>query len=121
MYRRYDTANSISREFLSLKQNRDDVYYVRQEKALKAATTAAPNREAAISAPALAPSQAPAALPLVSHQQSLISTPTSATPIEDAPVQAKDIVATIVCIALKKPAKGVAFDQSVKALSGGER
>lgn len=111
VYRRYDTANSISREFLSLKQNRDDVYYVRQEKALKAATTAAPNREA---------SQAPAALPLVSHQQSLISTPTSATPIEDAPVQAKDIVATIVCIALKKPAKGVAFDQSVKALSGGE-
>lgn len=121
VYRRYDTANSISREFLSLKQNRDDVYYVRQEKALKAATVGAPNREAAISAPALAPSEGPAALPLVSHQQSLVPTPTSATPIEDAPVQAKDIVAAIVSIALKKPAKGVAFDQSVKALSGGER
>jgi fatty acid synthase subunit alpha len=121
VYRRYDIANSISREFLSLKQNRDDVYYVRQEKALKAAAAGAPKREAAISAPALAPSEAPAALPLVSHQQSLIPIPISATPVEDAPVQAKDIVVTIVSIALKKPAEGVAFDQSVKALSGGER
>lgn len=121
VYRRYDTANSISRDFLSLKLNHDDVYYVRQEKALKAVIAVAAKKEAATSAPALAPSEASAALPLVSHQQSLVPAPISAAPIKDAPVQAKDIVATIVSIALKKPAKGVAFDQSVKALSRGER
>ncbi|KAF2463978.1 uncharacterized protein BDR25DRAFT_243903 [Lindgomyces ingoldianus] len=118
VYRPYDTANSISREFLSLKQNRDDVYYVGQKRVLKA--TSAPKKEAPTSAPAaLAVREAPAAQPVVSPQQSPVPTPISATPIEDARVQAKEIVTAIVSIALKKPAKGVAFNKSVKTLSGG--
>jgi hypothetical protein len=59
--------------------------------------------------PTPAPASAPASAPA----------PIAAGPIEDAPVQASEVIRTIVSIALKKPAKDVAFDQSVKALSGG--
>jgi len=102
VYRPYDTANSVTRDFLSLKKNRDEVYYVGQEKEVKASPKkeAAPSPARSEAAPAVAPQQAPI----------------SAGPIEDAPVQTGEIIRTIVSIALKKPAKDVAFDQSVKAL-----
>ncbi|KAH5118700.1 hypothetical protein HBH71_096030 [Parastagonospora nodorum] len=111
VYRPYDTANSVTRDFLSLKKNRDEVYYVGQEKEVKVS----PKKEAAASP---APSEA---APVVAPQQaaSPAPAPISAGPIEDAPVQTGEIIRTIVSIALKKPAKDVAFDQSVKALSGG--
>jgi fatty acid synthase subunit alpha len=112
VYKPYDTANSISREFLSLKKNRDDVYHVGEEKEADAprqqevATRPAPTTETRqLQQPTPAPASAPA--------------PIAAGPIEDAPVQASEAIRTIVSIALKKPAKDVAFDQSVKALSGG--
>lgn len=109
VYRPYDTANSVTRDFLSLKKNRDEVYYVGQEKEVKVS----PKKEAT-------PSPAPAAeaTPAVTPQQaaSPAPAPISAGPIVDAPVQAGEIIRTIVSIALKKPAKDVAFDQSVKAL-----
>jgi fatty acid synthase subunit alpha len=113
VYRPYDTANSISREFLSLKKNRDDVYHVGEEKEADAprqqevATRPAPTTETRQlqQQPTPSPASAPA--------------PIAAGPIEDAPVQASEVIRTIVSIALKKPAKDVAFDQSVKALSGG--
>jgi fatty acid synthase subunit alpha len=113
VYRPYDTANSISREFLSLKKNRDDVYHVGEEK-----EAAAPTEQEVATRPAPTtetrqlqqqPTPAPASAPA----------PIAAGPIEDAPVQASEVIRTIVSIALKKPAKDVAFDQSVKALSGG--
>tara|TARA_R110002003_G_scaffold233_5_gene16869 strand:- start:2477 stop:2926 length:450 start_codon:yes stop_codon:yes gene_type:complete len=111
VYRQYDTANSVSREFLSVKKNRDDVYYIGQEKEVK--LKAPPTKQAAPSptAEAVAPQQAasPAPAPIA-----------SAGPIEDAQVQAGEVIRTIVSIALKKPANDVAFDQSVKALSGGK-
>lgn len=108
VYRPYDTANSVTRDFLSLKKNRDEVYYVGQEKEVKAS----PKKEAASSP---APSEA---APTVAPQQaaSPAPTPISAGPIEDAPVQTGEIIRTIVSVALKKPAKDIAFDQSVKAL-----
>jgi fatty acid synthase subunit alpha len=117
VYRPYDTANSISREFLSLKKNRDDVYHVGEEKEADAprqqevATRPAPTTETRQlqQQPTPAPASAPASAPA----------PIAAGPIEDAPVQASEVIRTIVSIALKKPAKDVAFDQSVKALSGG--
>jgi fatty acid synthase subunit alpha len=117
MKRTYDTANSISREFLSLKKNRDDVYHVGEEKEADAprqqevATRPAPTTETRQlqQQPTPAPASAPASAPA----------PIAAGPIEDAPVQASEAIRTIVSIALKKPAKDVAFDQSVKALSGG--
>jgi fatty acid synthase subunit alpha len=117
VYRPYDTANSISREFLSLKKNRDDVYHVGEEKEADAprqqevATRPAPTTETRQlqQQPTPAPASAPASAPA----------PIAAGPIEDAPVQACEVIRTIVSIALKKPAKDVAFDQSVKALSGG--
>jgi fatty acid synthase subunit alpha len=104
VYRPYDTANSLTREFLSLKKNRDEVYYIGQEKEVKAS----PNKDAT-------PSPAP---PVVAPKQAASPAPVhfSAGTIEDAPVQTGDIIRTIVSIALKKPAKDVAFDQSVKAL-----
>ncbi|KAF2028409.1 hypothetical protein EK21DRAFT_69891 [Setomelanomma holmii] len=112
VYRKYDTANSVSRDFLSLKKNRDDVYYVGQEKESKMP----PKKEAAPS-PAAEPMAAAVAL-----QQAASPAPapiSSVGPIEDAQVQAGEVIRTIVSIALKKSAKDVAFDQSVKALSGG--
>jgi fatty acid synthase subunit alpha len=111
VYRPYDTANSVTRDFLSLKKNRDEVYYVGREKEVKAS----PKKEAT---PSAAPAAASEAAPAVTPQQaaSPAPAPISAGPIEDAPVQTGEIIRTIVSIALKKPAKDVAFDQSVKAL-----
>jgi fatty acid synthase subunit alpha len=110
VYRPYDTANSVTRDFLSLKKNRDEVYYIGQEKEVKASpkkeATPSPTPAASEAAPAVTPQQAASPAPA----------PVSAGPIEDAPVQAGEIIRTIVSIALKKPAKDVAFDQSVKAL-----
>lgn len=118
VYRPYDTANSISREFLSLKKNRDEVYFVGQERVVKAA----PKKEAAPStAPVVSePAQPVAAAAPQPTAATAAPAPISAGPIEDAPVQAGEIIRTIVSIALKKPAKDVAFDQSVKGLSGGK-
>ena len=113
VYRPYDTANCISREFLSLKKNRDEVYFVGQEREIRAA----PKKEAPPAAPT---TSEPAPLVAAVAASSPAPAPISAGPIEDAPVQAGEVVRTIVSIALKKPAKEVAFDQSVKALSGGE-
>jgi fatty acid synthase subunit alpha len=110
VYRPYDTANSVNREFLSLKKNRDEVYYVGQEKEVKES----PKKEAT---PAV--SELAAAVPPL-QAASPAPAPISAGPIEDAQVQTGEIIRTIVSIALKKPAKDIAFDQSVKALSGGE-
>lgn len=115
VYRPFDTANNVSREFLSIKKNRDDVYYVGQEKVVKAA----PKKEAApapakADAPATTTASAPAAAPAPAS-----AAPIVAAQLDDAPVAAADVIRTIVSIALKKPAKDVAFDQSVKALSGG--
>jgi fatty acid synthase subunit alpha len=114
VYRPYDTANNVSREFLSIKKNRDDVYYVGQERVVKAA----PKKEAA-PAPAKA-TDAPAATASAAAAPAAASpAPIVAAQLDDAPVTAADIIRTIVSIALKKPAKDVAFDQSVKGLSGG--
>jgi fatty acid synthase subunit alpha len=114
VYRPYDTANSVSREFLSLKKNRDEVYYIGQEKEVKSSPIkeAQPSAVPAVSeaATAVAPQQAASPAPA----------PISAGPIKDAQVQTGEIIRTIVSIALKKPAKDIAFDQSVKALSGGK-
>ena len=108
VYRPFDTANSISRDFLSLKRNKQDIYF------------AAPRGEPAVTlvsaTPPAAPHQ-PAVLPTVEAPPPSI-TPT-AGPVEDAPVSAADVIRTIVAIALKKSAKDVSFDSSVKALSGG--
>jgi fatty acid synthase subunit alpha len=110
VYRPYDTANSVTRDFLSLKKNRDEVYYIGQEKEVKAVpkkeATSSPAPTASEAAPTVTPQQAASPSPA----------PISAGPIEDAPVQTGEIIRTIVSIALKKPAKDVAFDQSVKAL-----
>jgi fatty acid synthase subunit alpha len=110
VYRPYDTANSISREFLSLKKNRDDVYHIGEEKeALEQEVAPRPAPTTAETPQQPTPTPTPASAPA----------PIAAGPIQDAPVQANELIRTIVSIALKKPAKDVAFDQSVKALSGG--
>ncbi|KAH7122773.1 hypothetical protein B0J11DRAFT_490138 [Dendryphion nanum] len=111
VHRPYDTANNISREFLSMKKNRDAIYFVGQEKVLK------PKKEAT-SAATPTPPQSTSSLS-ASSGSSTTPAPIVAGPIEDAPVTAADAVRTIVSIALKKPAKEVAFDQSIKALTGG--
>jgi len=110
VYRPFDTANSISRNFLSLKRNKQDIYF------------AAPRGEAvtavtSVSAtPPAAPHQ-PAVQPTVEAPPQ--STTPAAGPVEDTPVSAADVIRTIVAIALRKSAKDVSFDSSVKALSGG--
>ena len=111
LYHDYDNANAISRDFLSLKKNSDEIYFVKEEK--EEEEEASPKEDATIS-PAVggeAPQQttSPAPAPVL-----------SSSPIEDAPIQAEEIIRTIVCIALKKPAKDVAFDQSIRTLAGGK-
>ena len=108
VYRPFDTANSISRDFLSLKRNKQNIYF------------AAPRGEPAVTSVSATPPAAPyqpAVQPTVEAPPPSI-TPT-AGPVEDAPVSAADVIRTIVAIALKKSAKDVSFDSSVKALSGG--
>lgn len=113
VYRPYDTANSVTRDFLSLKKNRDEIYHIGQEKEIKVSPKKEANHDpmpvASEPVAAVAPQQAASPAPA----------PLAAGPIEDAPVQAGEIIRTIVSIALKKPAKDVAFDQSVKGLTGG--
>ncbi|KAF2474319.1 uncharacterized protein BDR25DRAFT_215519 [Lindgomyces ingoldianus] len=117
VYRPFDTANSISRDFLSLKKNKDDIYFVGQVKEN--------NPSGAQKAVATSPSPAP---PTAETQQPIVATsppassatPVTVCPVEDTPIAAVDIIRTIVSLALKKPAKDVAFDSSVKTLSGGE-
>jgi fatty acid synthase subunit alpha len=101
VYRPFDTANSISRNFLSLKRNKQDIYF------------AAPRGEAVTAVTSV--SATPPAAP---HQPAVSTTP-AAGPVEDTPVSAADVIRTIVAIALRKSAKDVSFDSSVKALSGG--
>jgi fatty acid synthase subunit alpha len=111
LYREPDTANAISRDFLSLKKNSDEIYFVMEER--EEEEEASPKRDATIS-PAVG-SEAP--------QQTTSSTPApvlSSSPPEDAPVQPEEIIRAIICIALKKPAKDVAFDRSIRSLAGGK-
>lgn len=111
VYRPFDTANSISRNFLSLKRNKQDIYFAapRGEPAVTAVTSVSATPPAAPHQPAVEPTvEAPPP-----------STTPAAGPVEDAPVSAADVIRTIVAIALKKSAKDVSFDSSVKALSGG--
>jgi fatty acid synthase subunit alpha len=125
VYKPYDTANSISRDFLSLKKNKDDIYFMGEQKTARNA----PRRKetpSALSNASLAPPTNGTSLNIIpptptvaSHSASPAPAPIAAGPVEDAPVSAGEIIKTIVSITLKKPAKDVAFDQSVKALSGG--
>ncbi|KAF1998925.1 hypothetical protein P154DRAFT_468728 [Amniculicola lignicola CBS 123094] len=114
VYRPFDTANSISRKFLSIKQNKDEIYFVGEEKEARVgtpkqdATSSCTPEAEVVPAPTSAPPP-PASTPTV----------VAVGKVEDALVQAADIIRTICAIALKKPAKDLAFDQSVKKLSGG--
>ncbi|KAF2008811.1 hypothetical protein BU24DRAFT_381289 [Aaosphaeria arxii CBS 175.79] len=114
VYKPYDTANNISRDFYSVKKNKDEVYFIGQEREVKTKKSEpkedAPSPTKPESAPTTTTTTAPASAPTAAIV---------AGPVDDAPVAASEIVRTIVSIALKKPAKDVAFDQSVKALSGG--
>jgi fatty acid synthase subunit alpha len=130
VYRPYDTANNISREFLSVKKNRDDVYFAgaggnsktRAEKvptprpAAKVPAATAPPQSSQTTASTATPAPAPAAV----SPQSASAPVVAAGPIDDTPVTAIEVVTTIVSLALKKPAKDIALDQSIKALSGGK-
>lgn len=110
-YHERDLANSITREFLSLKKNSDNIYYIargeREEPEL-------PRNEVAVSHPATASDAAP--------QQAAAPTlrPTASTPISDIPLKADDIVRTIVSTALKRPVEDVPFIQTIRFLAGGK-
>ncbi|KAF2500061.1 hypothetical protein BU16DRAFT_547057 [Lophium mytilinum] len=110
-YRPFDTANSVSRNFLSLKRNKKDVCFQRERTASPAKKAKVTSTKAVVSHPTVdqptppIPSTAPVAV--------------AVGPIEDAPVSAVDIIITIVAVALKKSPKDLALDSSVKVLSGG--
>lgn len=114
VYRPFDTANSISRDFLSLKRNKQDIYFAapRGEPAVTAVTSVS-------ATPPAAPHQLAVQPTVEALPPSTTPAPITAGPVEDAPVSAADVIRTIVAIALKKSAKDVSFDSSVKALSGG--
>lgn len=130
VYRPYDTANNVSREFLSVKKNRDEVYFVGAGGNVKPRAEKTPPPRPSAKAPATAPqpsqttaSAAPSdvSTPAPAPAQSASAPVVAAGPIDDAPVTAIEVVTTIVSIALKKPAKDIALDQSIKALSGGKQ
>ncbi|KAF2823884.1 thiolase-like protein [Ophiobolus disseminans] len=107
LFREHDTANAISRNFLSLKKNGDEIYYVVQEE------------EAAVKDTVASPASI-SEVPQQTDSPADTPPPTIATgSIQDIPIQVVDIVRTIVSVVLKKPSNDVAFDQSIKALAGG--
>jgi fatty acid synthase subunit alpha len=129
VYRPYDTANNISREFLSVKKNRDEVYFVGSDspakpRSAKANTPSPDAKSPSAQATEIPQTSTPTPSP-VAVQEAVPAVPASsaptvaAGPVEDAPVTAAEVITAIVSIALKKPAKDIASDQSIKALSGG--
>nr|UWK20280.1 fatty acid synthase alpha subunit [Trichoderma cf. fertile] len=113
-YEAYDAAKSVQRQILCYNKDAKEIYYdvdpVEEEPEPVASSSAAPSSQAAASAPAAA---APvAAAPAAGAGP--------AAQVPDAPVQAIEIVHTLVAQKLKKSLTEVPLSKAIKDLVGGK-
>jgi fatty acid synthase subunit alpha, fungi type len=112
-YEAYDAAKSVQRQILCYNKDAKDIYYEADpvEDEPEPAAPSAP--AAAAAAPAAgAPAAAPAAAPAPSAGP--------AAQVPDAPVQAIDIVRSLIAQKLKKPLSEVPLSKAIKDLVGGK-
>ena len=113
-YEAYDAAKSVQRQILCYNKDAKEIYYdvdpVVEEEATPA-TAGAP-------APSSSSSPAQSAAPAAAAAPPL---PTSgpAAAVEDAPVQAVDIVRSLIAQKLKKPLSEIPLNKAIKDLVGG--
>jgi fatty acid synthase subunit alpha len=107
-YEAYDAAKSVQRQILCYNKDAKEIYYdvdpVEEEPEPTAAESSAPAAVASAAAPVAAaptPSAGPAAQ------------------VPDAPVQAVDIVRSLVAQKLKKPLGDIPLSKAIKDLVGG--
>lgn len=112
-YEAYDAAKSVQRQILCYNKDAKEIYYdvdpVEEEPetaAPEASSSAAPAASAAAVAPVAAAAPAPSAGP--------------AAAVPDAPVQAVDIVRSLVAQKLKKPLGDIPLSKAIKDLVGGK-
>lgn len=111
-YEAYDAAKGVQRQILCYNKDAKEIYYdvdpVEEEPEPVAAASSGPSAPAAASAApaAAAAAPAPSAGPAVS--------------VPDAPVQAVDIVRSLVAQKLKKPVGEIPLGKAIKDLVGGE-
>jgi fatty acid synthase subunit alpha, fungi type len=110
-YEAYDAAKGVQRQILCYNKDAKEIYYdvdpVEEEPEPVAAASSSPSVPAATAAaPAAAAAPAPSAGPAVS--------------VPDAPVQAVDIVRSLVAQKLKKPVGEIPLGKAIKDLVGGK-
>jgi fatty acid synthase subunit alpha len=112
-YEAYDAAKSVQRQILCYNKDAKEIYYdvdpVEEEP-----EPAAPEASSSPSAPAASAAAAPVAA---------AAPPPSAGPaaqVPDAPVQAVEIVRTLVAQKLKKPLQDIPLSKAIKDLVGGK-
>lgn len=114
-YEAYDAAKSIQRQILCYNKDAKEIYYdvdpVVEEEAAPAATDALASSPSSGSAAPAAPAAASAVPPPSSGP---------AAAVADVPVQAVDIVRSLIAQKLKKPLADIPLSKAIKDLVGGE-
>nr|UWK20275.1 fatty acid synthase alpha subunit [Trichoderma balearicum] len=112
-YEAYDAAKSVQRQILCYNKDAKEIYYdvdpIEEEPEPAASSSSAPSSQPAASSSAAAP---PVAAPAPSAGP--------AAQVADAPVQAIDIVHTLVAQKLKKALTDVPLSKAIKDLVGGK-
>ena len=104
-YEAYDAAKSVQRQILCYNKDAKEIYYdvdpVVEEEAAPATAGAPASSSSSSPAQSTAPTSGPAAA------------------VEDAPVQAVDIVRSLIAQKLKKPLPEIPLNKAIKDLVGG--
>lgn len=111
-YEAYDAAKSVQRQILCYNKDAKEIYYDVDPIVEEEAAPAGGDAPAPSSSSAPAQSSAPAAAPLPPS-----SGPAAA--VDDAPVQAVDIVRALIAQKLKKPLADIPLSKAIKDLVGG--
>lgn len=113
-YEAYDAAKSVQRQILCYNKDAKEIYYeadpIEEEPEQATASSSAPAAAPAAAAPTAAAPAAAAPAPS--------SGPAAA--VADAPVQAIDILRSLIAQKLKKPISEVPLSKAIKDLVGGE-
>ena len=120
-YRVQDLALGVQRELLSYNRNADAIYYDSPDQvAPTAVTTSSTSAVPSVAAP---PATGPAptgSSAVISTVEAAATVPTPATvSIPDKEVSPREIITTLVALALAKDPSNIAQDQTLKALCGG--
>lgn len=114
-YEAYDAAKSIQRQILCYNKDAKEIYYDVDPVEEEAATASGGDASAPSSSSAPAQSSAPVAAAAAPPPPS--SGPAAA--VDDSPVQAVDIVRSLIAQKLKKPFSEIPLSKAIKDLVGG--